>query len=953
MRDCGAPVAVVDTAAGLPGEIAARALPIDDGGGTDEPAANPGLPFDEAAVAYVMYTSGSTGTPKGVLVPHRGVNRLVVNNGYASFHAEDRVAWVGNPAFDISTLEVWAPLLHGGCLVVVPHAAVLQPQQLGALVERHRISVLHLTSGLFSQIAELLGDVLGTLRLLLVGGDAVDPAVVARVLARHAPRHLLHCYGPTENTTFSTTCELTAADARLPRLPIGRPIANTRAYLLDSHGQPVPTGAIGELYVGGDGVAHGYLDRPELTAERFLADPFAAEPGARMYRTGDLARYLPDGRLEFLGRNDQQVKIRGFRVEPGEIEATLARCPGVKDAAVIARQDTPGRPDEKRLVAYLVPQDGAELSAADLRARLAAALADYMVPSAFVMLAALPLTPNGKLDRRALPAPDLGAHATRAYEAPLGETETLLAGIWAELLHVERVGRQDHFFELGGHSLLAVGLIARMREAGLQADVRVLFGQPTLAALAAAVGGAAPAVPVPANRIGEGCARITPELLPLATLSQAAIDRIVAGVPGGVANVQDIYALAPLQEGILYHHLSAGEQDPYVLQALFAVDGRARIDAFAAALQAVIDRHDILRTAIVWDGLDEPVQVVWRRATMLVEQARVDPADGEVADALRAQCRRLDLSRAPLMRMRFAHDPAKRRWVAMLAFHHVVLDHAALEIVEHEIRAHFEGRGGQLPAPVPYRNHLAQVRGGVGREAHEAFFRDMLGTLDTPTLPFGLAGRREPAGRLDRAGAARGGRRAVPAPARAGAPARRERGQPASPGLGTTAGPRLGQRGCRVRHRAAGPPAGRRRLGARARHVHQHLAAARGAGRAGRARRRAGHPCAAHGPARPRACAAGAGPALQRRGRARAAVQRLAELPPQRARAGRTSGRVGRHRRAGEQRADQLSAEPVGRRPGRGLRADRAGGAGGGRGAHLRGHALRAGEPRAGAGDGA
>ncbi len=751
MRDCGAPVAVVDTAAGLPEEIAARALPIDDGSGTDEPAANPGLPFDEAAVAYVMYTSGSTGTPKGVLVPHRGVNRLVVNNGYASFHAEDRVAWVGNPAFDISTLEVWAPLLHGGCLVVVPHAAVLQPQQLRALVERHRISVLHLTSGLFSQIAELLGDVLGTLRLLLVGGDAVDPAVVARVLARHAPRHLLHCYGPTENTTFSTTCELTAADARLPRLPIGRPIANTRAYLLDAHGQPVPTGAIGELYVGGDGVAHGYLDRPELTAERFLADPFAAEPGARMYRTGDLARYLPDGRLEFLGRNDQQVKIRGFRVEPGEIEATLARCPGVKDAAVIARQDTPGRPDEKRLVAYVVPQDGAGLSAADLRARLAAELADYMVPGAFVMLAALPLTPNGKLDRRALPAPDLGAHATRAYEAPLGETETLLAGIWAELLHVERVGRQDHFFELGGHSLLAVGLIARMREAGLQADVRVLFGQPTLAALAAAVGGAAPAVPVPENRIGEGCARITPELLPLATLSQAAIDRIVAGVPGGVANVQDIYALAPLQEGILYHHLSAGEQDPYVLQALFAVDGRARIDAFAAALQAVIDRHDILRTAIVWDGLDEPVQVVLRRATMLVEEARVDPADGEVADALRAQCRRLDLSRAPLMRMRFAHDPAKRRWVAMLAFHHVVLDHAALEIVEHEIRAHFEGRGGQLPAPVPYRNHLAQVRGGVGREAHEAFFRDMLGTLDTPTLPFGLADVNLPGASIEQA----------------------------------------------------------------------------------------------------------------------------------------------------------------------------------------------------------
>ncbi|MBI0329292.1 non-ribosomal peptide synthase/polyketide synthase [Burkholderia plantarii] len=748
MRDCGAPLALVTrVSAGLPDEIAAHALCVDD----DDPdiaAATGGidLPDDGDAVAYVMYTSGSTGTPKGVLVPHRGINRLILNNGYASFGADDRVAWVGNPAFDISTLEVWAPLLHGGCLVVVPHASVLAPQQLRALLLARRITVLHLTSGLFSQIAGPLGEVLGGLRLLLVGGDAVDPAVVARVLAHHAPRHLLHCYGPTENTTFSTTCEITAADARLPRLPIGRPVANTRVYLLDAHGQPVPLGAAGELYVGGDGVALGYLDRPDLSAERFLADPFDATPGARMYRTGDLARYLPDGRLEFLGRNDQQVKIRGFRVEPGEIEAKLAQYPGVRDAAVIARQDAPGPAGEKRLVAYVVPRDGAELPAAALREHLAAALADYMVPGAFVTLAALPLTPNGKLDRRALPAPDADAYASRPYEAPRGETEATLARLWAEVLGVERVGRHDHFFELGGHSLLALGLIARMREAGLDADVRVLFGQPTLAALAAALDatpdaalGAGAPVAVPENRIAADCTRLTPELLPLAPrLTQAGIDRIVASVPGGLANVQDIYPLAPLQEGILYHHLAAGEHDPYVLRALFAVDGRARADAFAAALQGVIDRHDILRTAIVWADLDEPMQVVWRRAPMPVETIDPDPAGGEVAEQLRARHARLDLAQAPLMRMVLAHDAAHGRWVAMLAFHHMVLDHAALEIVEHEIQAHFDGLADRLPVPVPYRNHVAQATLGVSREAHEAFFREMLHDVDEPTLPFGL-----------------------------------------------------------------------------------------------------------------------------------------------------------------------------------------------------------------------
>ncbi len=359
-----------------------------------------------------------------------------------------------------------------------------------------------------------------------------------------------------------------------------------------------------------------------MTQERFIDDTFSGREGARLYRTGDLGRWLADGSIEYLGRNDDQVKIRGFRIELGEIEATLTACEGIREAVVIAREDEPG---DKRLVAYVIAAQGAQPSAIDLRTQLLRSLAEHMVPSAFVILEAFPLTTNGKLDRKALPAPDQSAVISRGYEAPQGEVETAIARIWQDLLKLEQVGRHDNFFELGGHSLLAVKLIERMRQVDLAADVRVLFGQPTLAALAAAVGGHTEVV-VPSNAIPDGCTRITPDMLPLADLDQDAIDRIVATVPGGVANVQDIYALAPLQEGILYHHLAAEQGDPYVLQVLFGFDNRERLQAFAYALQSVVSRNDILRTSMVWQGLAAPVQVVWRHATLGLEEVEVDPA---------------------------------------------------------------------------------------------------------------------------------------------------------------------------------------------------------------------------------------------------------------------------------------------------------------------------------------
>jgi arthrofactin-type cyclic lipopeptide synthetase B len=265
-------------------------------------------------------------------------------------------------------------------------------------------------------------------------------------------------------------------------VPIGRPIANTTAYVLDEHRQPVPVGVPGELYLGGDGLARGYLKRPELTAERFVEHPFSKEAGARLYRTGDWVRYRPDGAIEFIGRRDNQVKVRGFRIELGEIEATLARLAPVQEAVVVVREDSPG---DKRVVAYVVPKEGQSEAVGDMRDVLKQRLPDYMVPAAFVTLEALPLTPNGKVDRNALPAPDGAAYASRGYVAPLGEVEERLAGIWSEVLKLERVGRHDNFFELGGHSLLAAKLIEHMRRAGLNADVRTLFVTPTLAGLAA------------------------------------------------------------------------------------------------------------------------------------------------------------------------------------------------------------------------------------------------------------------------------------------------------------------------------------------------------------------------------------------------------------------------------------------------------------------------------------
>ncbi|CAJ7170239.1 non-ribosomal peptide synthase [Burkholderia pseudomallei] len=718
-------------------------------------------------LAYVIYTSGSTGQPKGVMVEHASVVNLWRALDEAIYRAHPsarRVSLNASIAFD-SLVKQWVQLLSGRTLVVVPEPVRFDGRRLLDAIGRDRIDVFDCTPSQLALIEGARGpEDEAYPQVTLVGGEAIGEGMWSE-LASVSSRTYYNVYGPTECTVDATLARITAEHA--PH--IGGPLANVRAYVLNERLSPAPVGVRGELYIGGAGVARGYLNRPELTRERFIDDPFVA--GGRLYKTGDLARWRTDGSLEYLGRNDFQVKIRGFRIELGEIEAQLAKVTGVREVVVLARDSASAvhdsatehaAPDalspspetstataaatatatatatEKRLVAYY--KGDADVAA--LRAQAAQHLPSYMVPSAYVRLDAWPLTPNGKLDRRALPAPADDAYARAEYEAPQGAKEEALAEIWRDLLQVDQISRHDNFFQLGGHSLLAISLGDMMRERGLHADVRTLFNAETLAALAAQSGTDSIDVDVPPNLIPVGAARITPDMLPLVALTQPQIDAIAQQVDGGATNVQDIYPLAPLQEGMLFHHLLHTQGDLYLEPHLLAFRTRERLERFLSALQCVIDRHDVLRTGFFWEGVPQPVQVVWRRARLPVEYVELPDSHGDVASQLEARCdprrHRIDIGRAPLVHCHVAHDARNDRWVLGVLTHHLVSDHTTLALLAEEAQAFEQGRGDALPPAVPFRNFVAHARLGTSEREHEAFFREMLGDVDEPTAPFGL-----------------------------------------------------------------------------------------------------------------------------------------------------------------------------------------------------------------------
>lgn len=447
--------------------------PAEDAAGPPVPAAPfGGHPED---LAYLMYTSGSSGEPKGVAVTHRGVLSMVADPVWSG-GGHDRVLMVAPYAFAVSTYELWVPLLRGG-QIVLPPAGALDIDTLRSIIKRSGVTGLHLTAGLFRVVAEEDPQCLAGVREVLTGGDVIAPAAVARVLAACPDITVRAMYGQTECTLFVTQSPIRAPYQPHGVVPVGTPLNGIRIYVLDEALEPVPAGELGELYVAGRCLARGYYGRPDLTAERFVPDPFAAT-GERMYRTGDLVR-LRDGQVEFVGRASDQVKIRGFLVELAEVEAVLAGWPGTRHVAVVATDA--GRPGEKRIVAYVVP-DAGPLDTAGLREHAHRLLPEYMVPSAFVTLERLPLTPNGKLDRHALPAPDIAIHGP--YRPPRSIHEEVLCAVFADVLGLERVGIDDDFFELGGHSLLAMQVLQRIKSRlAVELPIATLFDHPTAAAL--------------------------------------------------------------------------------------------------------------------------------------------------------------------------------------------------------------------------------------------------------------------------------------------------------------------------------------------------------------------------------------------------------------------------------------------------------------------------------------
>ena len=671
LADAGAEVVVtVDAHRDLlpTGDAAPEVVALDGGASalegvsTDRPP-----PLAEAGdVAYVLFTSGSTGRPKAAQIEHRGVVNLVTwIADRCALGPDDRVMLKTPYSHDISVPEFFVTFAVGGRLVIAPPDAHRDPGDLIALVDRAGVTVIHFVPTMLREfVADPAVATCTSLRHVFVGGEALT-----RDLAEHFSATLdatLHnVYGPTEATDYTTSWEVRPDAAAIA--PIGTPIANMRTYVLDAALRPLPVGVPGELCVAGAGVGRGYLNRPELTAERFVPDPFDPD-GGRLYRSGDICVRRADGTLEFVRRDDGQVKIRGHRVELGEVEATLLGHAGVAEAGVLVREDEPGL---RRLVAYVVPAPGAAPTVSELRTWCADRVPEYAVPSAFVTLDGLPHTPSGKLDRRALPAPDLDRpELATAFVAPRTDADRTLCDIWASVLGLGRVGIHDDFFELGGDSILAIRIASRAKRAGLPLAVRDLFAHGTVAGLVTALA---------ERRSGGGeddeAGRLrSAPLSPVGWLDEARLDRLTTARPG----LEDAYPLTPMQSGMLFHTLAAPGAGDYVEQIVVTVeadDARLVEEAWLATLAS----HAALRTSVTTEIDDRPLALVhpeiepdvrwrdWRGAGR--ERRR------ELLEELLAADRREDFDplRPPLWRLILARVE-DRRWICVWSHHHLLLD---------------------------------------------------------------------------------------------------------------------------------------------------------------------------------------------------------------------------------------------------------------------------------------
>ncbi|WP_437713070.1 amino acid adenylation domain-containing protein [Sorangium sp. So ce448] len=751
-------------------------LDRDAGALAAEPDAPPGQTARPGNLAYLIYTSGSTGRPKGVAVEHRHLVNYVRGVLARLPLAEGGgMALVSTVAADLGHTSLFGALCSGRALHVLSEARIFDPDATAEYMSRHGVDALKIVPSHLGALLEAARpERVLPARCLVVGGEASSWELVERIRTLAPGCTVVNHYGPTETTVGSLTWQIDPAAGRSgATVPIGRPLPNTQAYVLGVNFEPVPVGVPGELYLGGAGVTRGYHARPELTAERFVPDPFGGVPGGRLYRTGDRVRLGADGAIEFLGRTDHQIKLRGHRVELGEIEARLREQPEVREAVVVAR-DSDGT---QRLVAYVVAREAAALDAAALRARLAEQLPDYMVPAVIVALPALPLTANGKIDRAALPEPErAGAQEAGGFVAPRNEVEAILAQIWADILRVERVGIHDNFFSLGGDSIRSLQVIARANQRGVKLSPKDLFDHPTVAAAAAVAiptaaagaAGSAPAAsvasvsgPDPAGAPqGEQPGAALPPATSLFPLSGLTQDEIARHLPDP-AGLDDVYPLSPMQEGMLFHTLLNPGSGIYLMQQHYMWHGPLDAGLLVEAWRQVVARHPMLRTSFAWKDLERPLQIVHRQIDLSEVIHVLDWRDQTAAEqeqrlteALQAELAAgLDMTRAPLMRIRLIRmaDDAYR---IVRSFHHILTDDWCFSVMMKECLSYYAalsaGRSLELPEPRPYRDYIAWLA-RQDLAAAERFWRGELRGFAEPT-PLGVE-RAAPDGAAPAAGA--------------------------------------------------------------------------------------------------------------------------------------------------------------------------------------------------------
>ncbi|MEP7338034.1 MAG: amino acid adenylation domain-containing protein, partial [Acidobacteriota bacterium] len=642
---------------------------------------NPPSATDSLNLAYVMYTSGSTGTPKAVCISHQNIVRLLMETGYTSFGSEEVFSQLAPLSFDASTFELWGSLLHGGRLVLAPPNKTTL-EEIAELVSAQGVTTLWLTTGLFHLMADEHMETLAGVKQLLSGGDVMSVSHVERTLSARAGAGsagaLIICYGPTENTTFTSCRRMESLPERkMCSVPLGKPIANTEMYVLDDGMKPSSVGIAGEIYIGGAGLSRGYLNHPEITAEKFLPHPFSPERGARLYRTGDLGRLGPEGEVEFIGRRDRQVKIRGFRVELEEIEEALRAL--VKEAVVMTREEGM----DKKLVAYLVAagEGAASASGGELRSKLMERLPDYMIPSHFVWLDEMPLNANGKIDRRALAQLSLERAAADVSDAQGARTpiEEVLCGIWAETLGITEVGAEESFFDLGGHSLLATQVVSRIRAVfAVELPLRTLFEQPTVRALAKAIE-----------------------------------QEKQAGLASGVAEVTRVERTGDLPLSFAQERLWFLDQlEPgnafYNVPAAMRLQGRFNPQAMEQTFSEIIRRHETLRT--VFQPIDgRPVQRILAAGpvSLPLHDLSVYPEAERQQQAQRLveaeASRPFDLATGPLCRAQVLKLDAEEH-VLMVNLHHIVTDGWSTGVLIREVVALYEAYANLNPSPLPDLN---------------------------------------------------------------------------------------------------------------------------------------------------------------------------------------------------------------------------------------------------------